>query len=194
MIVEKLKAAITRLRKKRAIDIKSKTFMKIDDYAKIDVDGKFTIGESAISYSANPSLLRLDYESKLTVHGDAKIYYGADIILFSGSEFSIGNSYINSNSTIRCHNKISIGDDCAISHHFTVMDSNAHSVNGKEQTSPVTIGNHVWIGTHVTVLQGVTIGDGAIIGAGAVVTKDVPPGCLAAGVPAVIKKKNVEWE
>ena len=43
---------------------------------------------------------------------------------------------------------------------------------------------------NVTILCGVTIGRGAIIAAGAVVTKDVPPYCVAGGVPArIIKRK-----
>jgi len=43
------------------------------------------------------------------------------------------------------------------------------------------------------VLKGVTIGDGAIIAAGAVVTKDVPAGCIAAGVPAKVVKEGIRW-
>jgi acetyltransferase-like isoleucine patch superfamily enzyme len=49
---------------------------------------------------------------------------------------------------------------------------------------PVVIGDNVWIGEKASILPGVTIGDGAIIAAGAVVTKDVPAGCIARGVPA----------
>lgn len=53
---------------------------------------------------------------------------------------------------------------------------------------PVIIGDNVWIGEKASILPGVRIGDGAIIGAGAVVTKDVPAGHMAVGVPARIVK------
>lgn len=41
----------------------------------------------------------------------------------------------------------------------------------------------VWIGGGVRVMPGVSIGDGAVIASGSVVTKDIPAGVLAAGVP-----------
>jgi acetyltransferase-like isoleucine patch superfamily enzyme len=40
------------------------------------------------------------------------------------------------------------------------------------------------IGSNATILCGITIGEGATVGAGAVVTRDVPPYCVVAGVPA----------
>ena len=46
-----------------------------------------------------------------------------------------------------------------------------------------------WIGANVTILAGVTIGENAVVAAGAVVTKDVPPRCVAGGVPAKVIKK-----
>lgn len=48
----------------------------------------------------------------------------------------------------------------------------------------VIIGNDVWLGARVVVTAGVRIGDGCIVGAGAVVTKDLPAGSIAGGVPA----------
>jgi len=48
----------------------------------------------------------------------------------------------------------------------------------------IVIGDDVWIGYGVIVLDNVTIGDGAVVAAGAVVRSDIPPGAIAAGVPA----------
>lgn len=47
----------------------------------------------------------------------------------------------------------------------------------------VRIASRVWIGTGCHLNPGVTIGDVSIIGSGSVVTKDIPPGVIAAGVP-----------
>ncbi|MBF0672929.1 MAG: acyltransferase [Salinibacterium sp.] len=48
----------------------------------------------------------------------------------------------------------------------------------------ILLGDDVWLGANVVVTAGVTIGSGCIVGAGAVVTRDLPPGSIAAGVPA----------
>ncbi len=48
----------------------------------------------------------------------------------------------------------------------------------------IVVEDGAWLGVRVTVLDGVRIGKGAVVAAGAVVTKDVPDGAVAAGVPA----------
>ena len=53
---------------------------------------------------------------------------------------------------------------------------------------PIFVEDFAWLGTGVIVLGGVRIGKGAVIGAGAVVTKDIPDGAIAFGVPAKIVK------
>lgn len=55
--------------------------------------------------------------------------------------------------------------------------------------SPVKIEDNVWIGQNAIILKGVTIGESSIIAAGSVVTRDIPPFCVAAGIPAAILKQ-----
>lgn len=105
----------------------------------------------------------------------------------------IGNSYINSNCTLRVTNKITIGNGCAIAWNVSIMDSEFHCIDSKLNAQPIIIEDHVWIGANATILPGVTVGYGAIVAAGAVVKNNVPPKCLVAGIPARIIRENVEW-
>jgi bifunctional UDP-N-acetylglucosamine pyrophosphorylase/glucosamine-1-phosphate N-acetyltransferase len=51
-----------------------------------------------------------------------------------------------------------------------------------------TIGENVFLGVDTMLRAPITLGDGARTGAGAVVTRDVPPGKLAVGMPARIRE------
>jgi bifunctional UDP-N-acetylglucosamine pyrophosphorylase / glucosamine-1-phosphate N-acetyltransferase len=55
---------------------------------------------------------------------------------------------------------------------------------------PTTIGERVFLGVDTMLRAPVTLGDDAKTGAGAVVTRDVPPGKLAVGVPARIREPH----
>ena len=84
----------------------------------------------------------------------------------------------------------------SIAHHLTIHTGNHARIVGRfvsditEKDKPkgldhdVVIEKDVWIGANVTILEGVTIGRGATIAAGAVVNKDIPPYCIAGGIPA----------
>ena len=52
--------------------------------------------------------------------------------------------------------------------------------------SPIVIKDGAHIGIGSIIMPGVTIGEGAVIGAGSVVTRDIPPYCVAVGVPAKV--------
>lgn len=56
----------------------------------------------------------------------------------------------------------------------------------------VEIEDNVQIGVGSIIMPGVKIGKASIIGAGSVVTKDIPIGCLAMGVPAKVIKNYLE--
>jgi maltose O-acetyltransferase len=60
---------------------------------------------------------------------------------------------------------------------------------GRGTAKPIVVNDGCWIGARCLILGGVTIGSGAVVAAGSVVTEDVPENVLAAGVPAIVKKK-----
>jgi acetyltransferase-like isoleucine patch superfamily enzyme len=61
--------------------------------------------------------------------------------------------------------------------------------------APISVGNNVFLGAGVTVLPGVSIGDDVVVGAGALVTRDLPSGCVAVGVPAKpIRSLDEYWQ
>jgi len=70
---------------------------------------------------------------------------------------------------------VTIGADVTIGHRAVVHGA--------------TLEDGCLIGIGAIVLNGVTVGAGALVAAGAVVTKDVPPGALVMGAPAVVKRE-----
>lgn len=109
-----------------------------------------------------------------------------------GSRLVIGErTYVGEFNNIRCAGApITLGADCLISQHITIVGSN----HGTDPRSPinqqpwtgdgVVIGDDVWVGAGAVIMPGTRIGDGAVIGAGAVVRGVVEPGWIVAGVPA----------
>jgi len=165
----------------------------LHEKARIELNGNFVTSANCFFPNGRTSMIRLDAGAVLKTNGNFRIFYGADIVVFGGGVLELGSGYCNSELKIRVKKHVKIGHGVAISHDVTILDSDFHPVNGKVNTSPVIIGDHVWIGTRVIVLKGVTIGAGAIIGAGSVVTKSIPGGCLAVGNPAKVIKENVVW-
>ena len=109
-----------------------------------------------------------------------------------GQNIHVGKDvFINSGCCFQDQGGITLGDGCLIGHQVVIATLN-HDLDparrGGMYPAPVRLGKNVWVGAHATILPGVTVGDGAVIAAGAVVTKDVPAGVVAGGVPARVLK------
>jgi maltose O-acetyltransferase len=84
---------------------------------------------------------------------------------------------------------IHVGDDVQVGPYVQLLTATHPLEPGPrrakwESAEPIAIEDNVWLGGGVIVCPGVTIGADTVVGAGAVVTKDLPAGVLAAGVPA----------
>ena len=114
-----------------------------------------------------------------------------------GNGIIIGsNVFINYNCVmldgayIRIGDNVKIGPACQI---YTPHHPIDHIERRESQESafPVTIGEDTWLGGGCIICPGVTIGRRCIIGAGSVVVHDIPDDSLAAGNPAVVKRRLV---
>lgn len=54
------------------------------------------------------------------------------------------------------------------------------------------IGNDVYVGAGAKILGPISIGDDSVIGANAVVLADVPPRCVAVGIPARVVRTDID--
>lgn len=104
-------------------------------------------------------------------------------------------NYFNSNVILDSCGKIEIGNDNMFGPNVFVTDSN-HSFDHlvspkmlKMRTGITRIEDNCWIGASAVILSGVTIGSNSVIGAGSVVTKNIPSGVVAVGIPAKIIRK-----
>lgn len=134
---------------------------------------------------------------------DGNSYYvQSPLYIDYGFNTHIGKRFLsNYNFIIQDEGLVHIGDDVMIGPNVTITTnlhpfvaeerkvcwvSNRFPLNHKGnyvRAKPVSIGHRVWICSGATICPGVTIGNDSIIGAGSVVTKDIPPGVLAYGVP-----------
>jgi acetyltransferase-like isoleucine patch superfamily enzyme len=117
------------------------------------------------------------------------------ITIADSGRVTIGEGcFLNLNTMIAAQNEVTIGDHTMFANHCFVSDA-SHRFD--DRTMPVTwqgftskgptrIGSNCWFGVNCVVTSGVTIGDRTVVGANSVVTRDLPPGVIAAGTPAKV--------
>ncbi len=140
-------------------------------------------------------------------------FVSPEALLGGLDELVLGDrSYITAGAVIRS-GRVELGDDCSVNAH-AVVAGNVTFGNGVRMSSlasvygfnhmfdrtdvpihqqgvvckGVVIEDDVWIGSHAVVVDGVRVGRGSVLAAGAVVVKDVLPGSVVAGNPAIVIK------
>jgi maltose O-acetyltransferase len=161
------------------------------------------------------SLYEDDSERRLEILHEMLAHFGEETTVFGpihfhyGCHTSIGDHcFINFNFTVQDDALVTIGDWTRFGPNVTIVTP-LHPMVAEERrhlklkdgtkrcmiwAKPVTIGSDCWFGANVTVCPGVTIGDGCVIGAGSVVTRDIPAGTFAAGVPARVIRTITDAE
>lgn len=152
---------------------------------------------SQLKSSLPPSVVVL---GRPYVYGTGAIQFGEDTLLYPDlhletrgtATITLGDGVVLSRGVhLVAMSAITIGRGSMIGEYTSIRDANHKRMvqvpirDAGFEASPIVLGTEVWIGRGVTILGGVTIGDGATIGANAVVTRDVPPGTVVAGIPAV---------
>ena len=96
--------------------------------------------------------------------------------------------------------KVHIGKDCVFSYDIIIRTGDGHQIQSLKtkkvinENKDVTIGNHVWVACRATILKGSVIPDNSIVGACSLVNKEFhEQNVILAGVPADIKKRDIQW-
>lgn len=126
----------------------------------------------------------------ISIHGVKKIG--------GGRIYCADNVNINAECMLIASSDITIGKNSTLAYR-TLLTTNANPnapYNELCKIYPpihkeIRIGDNVWVGAGVIVLPGCRIGNNSVIAAGSVVCSDIPDNCMAAGVPAKVKKQLI---
>jgi acetyltransferase-like isoleucine patch superfamily enzyme len=140
--------------------------------------GTICIGRNVTLRSAEWSnTAGLNRRCVISAARDAKVVIGDDCG-FSGTVIAAAES-------ITLGNRVFCGVNC------TILDNDRHAIDAASRmenlrggSSAVIVEDDVWLGMNVVVLKGCRIGKGTVVAANSVVTRSLPAGVIAAGVPA----------
>lgn len=166
--------------------------VRIGDNVRIDVSERLvigkgsTIGSDTVIRGRDVSLGREFYSNQHAEIGGGSCFEKTSY-LHTGFWCHLGSyAMINTAMPVDIGNEVGMGRFANIYTHgayLSVIDGFPVSFG------PVSIGSRVWLPS-ATVLPNVRIGDDVVVGVGSVVTKDLPRGCLALGVPCRVIREN----
>ena len=153
------------------------------------------IGDRVVIFQSNSGSVELGEEVQLYSDIIIETGDGGSVIIGAGTHIQPRCSLSAYKGSISIGCRVEIAPNCA----FYPYD---HSFAPKQRIrnqpfktkGGIVLGDDSWLGFGVIVLDGVRIGEGAVVGAGSVVTKDVPDGAIAFGVPARVVKMRSDLE
>ncbi|MEV3951795.1 acyltransferase [Streptomyces halstedii] len=160
---------------------------------------------------------RLLVADRLRVGAGSRLDTDASVVCRSldvGAGSYIGQRWqVGAGATMEEHSTVTVGDNCqiapdvvfnatepvvigsgvGISAHVAVFTHGYHSGHAVRDGhaaafAGVVVRDGVWLGFRATLLPGVEVGEGTVVAATATVTRSLPPGVLAAGVPATVRR------
>lgn len=152
------------------------------------------IGERVVIY-AGQGTGPVDLADGVHLNNDVSVEVG------QGGQLSIGaHTFVQPRchfaaykAAIRIGSGVQIAPNCAFyPYDHGLLAGRPISQQPLSTKGDIVIGDDAWLGYGVVVLSGVRIGAGAVIGANSVVTRDVPDGAIAVGVPARVVKMRSE--
>ena len=151
--------------------------------------------EAFIRFPVEGNVLESLDDGRLRIGKGTLLEPGCWITIADEGRVTIGEGcFLNKNTMIAAQNEVVVGDHVMFANGCFVSDA-AHGYDRKDipvtwqgftSKGPTRIGSNCWFGVNCVVNTGVTIGERCVIGANSVVTKDLPDGVIAAGVPAKV--------
>lgn len=169
---------------------------------KIEVQGRVRIGQQLFGLLLRGSLsfrrrLRLFWLRVLLGSLGRDTAVATGVVIQGHAHIRVGaECAINDRVVLQCGpgGALRIGDGVTLSFGCVVM-AGSYPVDRRgfdrreHHYREVVIEDEAWVGANATILPGVTIGRASLVAAGAVVIRDVPPGCVVAGVPARVVRR-----
>jgi acetyltransferase-like isoleucine patch superfamily enzyme len=149
----------------------------LDDHCVLDAKGASNDGISIgdeVFIGRNSIIYCKDGDIEI----QARVNIGANCQMYSKRLLKIGQG-----TMVAAYNCILSGGQYDYQSEIPFAEQSSYS------KGPTVIGEDCWLGAQTVVLDGVSIGDRTVVGAGAVVTKDLPGGVVATGVPAKVKQQ-----
>ena len=134
-------------------------------------------------------------EGRLKIGEGTLLEPGCWITMAPQARVEIGRGcFLNRGVMLAAVERVEIGDHVMFANGCFIGDADHRfddpdtpiTWQGFSTQGPVRIGDNCWFGVNCVVTSGVSIGERCVVGANSVVIDDLPPGVIAAGVPAKV--------